>query len=469
MSAKQQIQKLIGQNYKIEHPRDPKFGDYSVFSKNTQEIIAKTTNNPMFEKVEAIGNFVNFYLSQNYLRKIFRKIKTPKIGKEKIMVEFISANPTGPLHIGNGRGAFIGDCLANILKKIGYKVYREYYINDSGKQIEDLKKGAYKNETRTAEQIQKDNQKFIEKKLKIKFDRWFSEKSLYDSGEINKVLVLLKKKKLTYKKGHALWFKSSQLGDDKDRVLIKKDGRGTYILGDIAYHRNKFEKRKFAKSINLWGADHHGDIKRLQAGVEALGHKGKLDIILMQLVSLIRDGLEVKMSKRQGIYVTLEELINEVGLDAARFFFLMNSVDRHMDFDLNLAKEKSEKNPVYYVQYAHARICSILSKIQNTRPQRFACEAGVAKYKIQELSHPAEFNLIRQLIKFPEILEEISKTYQVQKLPHYAIELAKRFHCFYKQCRVIGGSKERLELVRQTKKILKQILELMSINAPEKM
>lgn len=423
------------------------YGDYStnlamVKKINPDKLVDKLKKEKIFKKVLSENGFINFYLSDNYLTKIFPKIKAPKLGKDKIMIEFISANPTGPLHIGNGRGAFTGDCLANVLEKVGYKIFREYYINDVGKQIEDLAKGVYKGETRTAQQIQEDNQKFIEQKLKIKFNNWFKE------SELDRTKNPLSK--YSYKKENAVWLKTSKFGDDKDRVLIRKNGEPTYILSDILYHQDKI-KRKYNKLIDILGADHHGYIGRLQAVMEMLGAKGKLDIIITQLVNI----KGFKLSKRAGRIITLEQLVDEVGLDVTRFFFLLYDYKTHMDFDLDLAKEQSQKNPVYYVQYAYARISSILEKARDN--------------KKETLSKPEEFELIKQLLKYPEILEDITKTYSVHKLPHYSIELAKTFHNFYHKCRVIGGGKERLELVKKTKEILGEVLGLMGIESPEKM
>ncbi|MBU2635026.1 arginine--tRNA ligase, partial [Patescibacteria group bacterium] len=335
----------------VEEPREKTHGDYAtnvamVVGKEDPmkmaEMIKSKIKNDVIEKIEVVKpGFINFFVSKEYLQKQAGEIlkKKEKFGnlkigkKQKINVEFISANPTGPLTLGNGRGGFCGDVLSNVLEKAGYSVTREFYINDQGKQIEDLKKGLYKGEKRTVAQIQKENQKVITKKLKIKFDVWFSEKSLYKNKEVDKVLDYLKKKKLTYQKEGALWFKSTKFGDDKDRVLIKKGGDYTYLASDIAYLKNKFE-RDFKKLIIFLGADHHGYINRLKAAVQALGcKKEQVDFIIMQLVRL-KQG---KMSKRAGVYVTLEELIDEVGLDAARFFFLIRGYSTHLNFDLSLA------------------------------------------------------------------------------------------------------------------------------------
>jgi len=347
-------------------------------------------------------------------------------------------------------------------------VCREYYINDRGKQIEDLKKGLYKGEKRTALQIQKENQKLITRKLKIKFDVWFSEKSLYKKGEVDKILNWLKNKRLTYEKNGALWFKSTKFGDDKDRVLVKADGEKTYFASDIAYLKNKF-KRGFKNLIFFWGADHYGYVKRIEAATEALGYKKEqADFIIMQLVRLFEKGKHVRMSKRAGTYVTLEELIDQVSLSAARFFFLTRSSGSHLNFDLDLAKEQSEKNPVYYVQYAHARICSILRKL---KAQSSKLKATAQNLKL--LNHPSELKLIKQLVKFPKIIEDTAKDYQTQRLPQYSIDLATALHQFYRDCKVLSDDKEltktRLSLISATKVVLKNTLNLMGISAPSKM
>jgi len=468
----------------VEQPREKSHGDYATnvamvivkeAKKNPMEIAemikAKIKSNIIDKIGIAKPGFINFFISKEYLQKQAGEILKEKerfgnlkVGKgKKINVEFISANPTGPLTLGNGRGGFCGDVLSNVLEKAGYNVIREYYINDQGKQVEDLKKGLYKGEKRTVLQIQKENQEFITRKLKIKFDNWFSEKSLYKNKEVDKVLAYLRKKKLIYKKEGALWFKSTKFGDDKDRVLIKKGGDHTYLTSDIAYLKNKFG-RKFDKLIFFWGADHYGYVGRMKAANEALGYKKEqVDFIIFQMVRLLEKGEQVRMSKRAGVYVALEELTDEVGLDAARFFFLIRGYGTHLNFDLSLAKEKSEKNPVYYVQYAYARICSILRKAK-IRPDIKS---------LNELKEESELDLIKQLIRFEEIIEDISKDYQVQRMPQYAIDLAESFHKFYKNCRVLTDDKElsqaRISLILATQIVLKNILDVMGISAPSKM
>lgn len=442
--------------------------------KEIAELLVKKIDNKMFEKVEVAGpGFINFFLSKDYLRnyKVLKKdFGKLNISKKKVNVEFISANPTGPLTLGNARGGFGGDVLSNVLEKAGYNVTREFYVNDRGKQIEDLKKGLYKGETRTASQIQKENQKTIIKDMKIKFDIWFSEKSLYKNKEIDKVLALLKRKKLTYEKEGALWFKSTKFGDDKDRVLIRENGETTYFASEVAYLKNKFN-RGFKKLIILLGADHYGYVKRMKAAVAALGYKkNQLDFVIFQLVAVMWTGGTgekklMKMSKRKGIYWSIGKLVDEkegVGLDVSRFFFLKRGANSHLTFDLDLAKKKSSKNPVYYVQYAYARISSILRKAK-TKPSK--------DFKL--LKEDSELDLIKQLIRFEEMLEDTVKDYQIQRIPQYALELAESFHRFYQCCQVINDNPalagSRLALVLATQTVLKNTLDLMGISAPEKM
>lgn len=504
----------------IEHPGNSNFGDYAssvalrlakVFKKppmEIAEIMAAEINRDKeakkyFVKVElAEPGFVNFYLSPDYLRKSIAEIIKKgekfgdlKIGKgEKVQLEFISANPTGPLTIANGRGGFMGDALRNVMKMAGYKADAEYYINNSrhSNQVRELGKTIlgqgemYKSEylekrladfkmkfsdieeagSAVAGEIVKDHKEKIKNKFKIKFNNWFSEQSLYDKNNVQKILLELDKTGLTYKKDNAVWLKTSERGDDEDRVLVRADGEPTYFLSDIAYHDDKF-KRGYGKIINFWGADHHGHVKRLKTAMEILGYdSSKIEIIIMQLVRLIENGKEVKMSKRKGQYITLEELVDEVGLDVARFFFLMVSANRHMDFDMDLAKEKSEKNPVFYVQYAYARISSILRKIGK--------EIGKSEITdLKNLKEAAEFDLAKKILEFPEIIEDTAQDYQVQRLPHYAVELARAFHNFYTHCRVISEdekvSRARFALISVVQVVLKKVLGIMGASAPEKM
>jgi arginyl-tRNA synthetase len=513
---KEEIKKIIEKaiegdipSFSVEIPGDKSHGDYSSnialllakkLGKNPREVaegIKGKIKDDLFKKVEVKNGFINFFIAEDYLQnkvseisKLKKKYGDLKIGKnEKVNVEFISANPTGPLTLGNGRGGFCGDTLANVLEKAGYKITREYYINDIGNQIKVLghsvigdEQATYKGEYilelqkkikgKTPEEIgEKAAKEIFEKMIKpsvkkmgIKFDIWFSEKDLYKKGEVDKVIEELKKGGFTYESEGALWFKSKDLGDDKDRVLVRADGIKTYFASDIAYLKNKF-KRGFGKLVIFLGADHYGYIARLHAASHAFGfNKDSVKAIVMQLVRLFEKGKEVRMSKRTGIYVTIDELLDEVGLDVARFFFLMLTPNTHMNFNLDLAKEKSEKNPVFKVQYAHARICSILKK---TKPQK------LNNKNLGLLKEPAELELMKKLIILPEIVEDASKDYQVQRLPQYAMDLADSFHKFYENCKVISEDKNltnaRMALILATKIVLKNTLDLMGISAPDKM
>jgi arginyl-tRNA synthetase len=515
---------------KVEHPEEKTHGDYST---NVAMVICRSgltlrskrkdaekltpievaeilvtklkgykESYDLFEKIEAVSpGFINFFLSKEFLQKQVGEILNAgekfgqlKIGKNiKTNVEFISANPTGQLHIGNGRGAFWGDCLANVLEKAGFKVTREYYINEAktntqikllgqtalGKgttylneylksKIEKIKDklNKIKDEGEAgyllAKEIQKDIKEFIEKKLKIKFDQWFPDTKLYQESKIEKIFNWLKEKNYLYQKEGAWWIKTSKFGDSQDWVIIRskeEGGEPTYFLCDIAYHKDKID-RGFKKITDIWGADHQGHVRKMKAAMKMIGFKGDLDLLITQIVRV--KGL--KISKRKGEIIPLEDLLNEVGLDVARFFYSQKSLDTQMEFDLKLAKEQSEKNPVFYIQYAHTRICGILRKAKSYKPE-------AESYKL--LNHPSELELIKQLIKFPEIIEDCAKDYQLQRIPQYALDLATSFHQFYRDCKVLteNGSlqKARLALILATKIVLKNTLDLMGISAPERM
>ncbi|MDP3990704.1 MAG: arginine--tRNA ligase [Candidatus Nealsonbacteria bacterium] len=520
----------------VDYPQET-YGDYAtnfaLQAAKTVKLSPKTIANnlrshilnlrpDLFDKVEvAEPGFLNFFIAKKYLQDQVKEIVKQKekygeikTNKQKINIEYCSANPTGPLHLGHGRGAFWGDTLANVFDKAGHKTTREYFINDYGKQIllfgesinarwqellgqkpeikEEFYKGEYVKDIARELMKKEEHAKLSEaerikvfadiglkkmlaetkallEKAGVKYDVWFSERTLYKKDLVKKAIELLKKKGFTYEKEGALWFSSSKLGDDKDRVLKKANGEETYFASDIAYHLNKIS-RKYDLLIDGWGADHWGYKMRLMAAAKVLGFEEKLKIVVGQFVRLVENGQEVKMSKRGGVFFTLEELFNEVGPDVARFFFLMKSVDTHIDFNLDLAKEQSQKNPVYYIQYAHARISSILLK------------AGKSKSgaRLNLLRHPSELKLIKELLKFPDVIEDTSKDYQVQRLPQYAVELATSFHKFYQDCQVIpaspaGRSKDknlsqaRLVLTLAAKIVLKNTLELMGVSAPEKM
>lgn len=496
---------------KIEHPKRKDHGDYAT---NIAMVIAKRINKDLVEIAslisEKINNyhpefvtsvwesgFVNLYIEKEYLQEQVKNILKEKekfgqinLGRNKrIQVEFISANPTGPLTVGNSRGGPFGDVLGNILEKAGFDVEKAYYINDYGMQILALghsvlkdsetkykgdyidylskkikQKDPYKAGVMAAKIIITEMIKKTTDRMGIKYNEWFSETTLHKSGQVDKVLEFLEKINLIYKKERAKWFKSSKYGDERDRVVVKADGWKTYLAGDIAYHRYKFEKKKFDKVINIWGADHYGDIPGLRAGVEALGYKDRLEILLHQFITLFERGEKKKMSKRKGAYVSMDKLLNEVGSDIVRFFFLQKSISTHLNFDLDLAKQQSEKNPIFYIQYAHARICSILKK---------APRSNIRNIKYDLLNHSSELSLIKQLIRLPQIIKDTSRDYQVQRLPQYSMDLATVFHQFYRDCRVISDNKKltqaRLSLILATKTVLKNTLDLMGISAPEKM
>ena len=497
--------------WSVESQENPEHGDYSsnialVLAKNEgknprevaeelkNELLRRPTSKLDFiEKIETAGpGFLNFFIAKKALVQALGNPVSKLAKKQKINIEFVSANPTGPLTMANGRGGFYGDALANILEASGHKVTREYYINDAGNQIKllgesiqaaegnppaggpereaMLYKGEYikKLKGKTAKQAAAFLLKEIKNSLKkadIKFDAWFSEeKNLHKKNEVKKILLFLNKKKVLHEKDGALWL--------DEAVVIKSNKEQTYFLADLAYHYDKFIKRKFDTAIDIWGADHHGYIERMKKGIEAIGvSPDRLQIIIMQLVRLIRGGKEVKMSKRTGEFVTLDELLKEVGADAARWFFLERSPNTHMDFDMDLAKERSKKNPVYYVQYAHARACSILQK---GKPGK--------KADLELLSQPEELALIKKILRLPEIIEDAANDYQVHRLTRYAYELAQAFTNFYEKHQVIYPEQSRwidkknkeltearLALVSAAKKILKQTLGLMGISAPEKM
>ena len=521
-TIKSQINQILKEKYnlknilfQIEYPPQAELGDYSCniamilakkLNKNPKEVANEILDNlknleNIFKNIEVVKpGFINFFLSENFLNKKIKEIlkDKEKFGKlkpekkYKIQVEFISANPTGPLTLANGRGGFSGDVLANVLSLAGHKVEREYYVNNFGNQVKVLghsvlqdKEAQYSGEyidklaeekinsqdpekigIWAADKIIKEYIQPCIKKINIKFDNYFFEKDLHESGKVDEMLQELKNKNLVFEKQGAIWLKIAQAeaGDEKDRVLVKSNGDKTYFLADIAYHWNKFHCRKFDKVINLWGADHHGYVPRLKLAMALIGYPDKLEILLMQMVRLIKDGKEYKMSKRQGVYVLLEELIDEVGLDVARFFFLMHANNKAMDFDLNLAKEKSQKNPVFYVQYAHARICSILRKVSFLTV--IPTKVGVQKLEFSEKK------LITQLIKWQELIFEVAENYEVHKIVFYAIAVADKFHEFYENCKVIEDNKVleyRLEIIKATKQVLQNVLKCLGVSAPEKM
>ncbi|MBI2024965.1 MAG: arginine--tRNA ligase [Candidatus Harrisonbacteria bacterium] len=522
------IKKVVGDGVRflVTASEKPEFGHYSTnvaFSvggdpqKLANEILrqasafakASADKQNLFDKVEAKGKFINFWISKEALIKeldgVLKSKKPHSLLKlwraRKINLEFISANPTGPLTMANGRGGFLGDVLANVLELAGNKVTREYYINDAGNQVKLLgesvllarrslgegggaiphyqggyvKDLAKKIKSKNAEEAGREAASILLKEIQkstkivgIEFDIWFSEyEKLRKGGEVKKILDLLEKKGMLEKKEGAVWLKTSDIADEKDRVLVKSDGQPTYFLTDLAYHYDKFVKRESGLAIDIWGADHHGYVARLKSGVKALGiDPEKLKIIITQLVRLIEGGKEVKMSKRAGEFITLDDLVGEVGKDAVRFFFLMHSPDTHMDFDLALAKEKSQKNPVYYVQYAYVRCGSILekAKIKSIKHQASS---------IKKLESASELALLRELVKWPDVVRQTAEDYQVHRLTRYASEIARAFHNFYEKERVIdekGSIDEgKLALVLAARQILEKVFDTLGISKLEKM
>ncbi len=520
--------------YAIEYPKNEKFGDYSTnfamilgskLKKNPREVANDFVNNlcaDIFKKIDIAGpGFINFYIKKDaFLKELLEIAKNKesyfksKINKQKfIQVEFVSANPTGPLHVGHGRGAAIGDSIARILKFFGHKVEKEYYINDAGLQMEllgqslyarykqllgiddalpdDGYKGEYlidiareliveygenllkmeENEViefcrnKAAETILKDIMGTLEK-FRVSFDKIFNEKHLYQSNEVEESLNLLKEKGVVYEKDGALWFKSTNFGDDKDRVLKRKNGAFTYFASDIAYHRNKFLKRRFDEVIDIWGSDHHGYVKRVKSAIEAMDiDPEKLKVILVQIVNLLRNGEKVSMSTRKGEFVELENVINEVGVDAARFMFVSRSIDSHLDFDLELAKKQSNDNPVYYVQYAYARINSILNQLKN--------KVEVDLDYVWNLSEKEEIDLIKSLIKFKELLEKAYKERDPYFITKGLLGISEKFHRFYNKHKVIGSKenifKARLLLIKTVAVSLKLGFDLIGIETKKRM
>lgn len=509
-------------SFTVDYARDEKFGDYStnaamvlgkILKKNPMEIAEilklgfRNFLKPSFRMEIAPPGYINFYLSAKYLQDKVAQINQEKenfgnsaIGRGgKVNNEFISANPTGPLTVGNGRGGFCGDVIGRVCRKAEFAVINEFYVNDAGGQVEKLGHSVLKDSAAvySGDYIDELNKKYaglgdvreigekaakdileniikktIEEKMRIEYDVWMSEKEI-QKNYVDRAIEILKSKKLTYEADGALWLKTSQFGDDKDRVLIKSDGQKAYFAGDCGYVLNKIE-RKFDRLIMILGADHYGYVARLRALAEALGFSGRFDFIIAQMVRVVKDGKEVRMSKRAGNVVYIDELIDEVGHDAARFFFLMYSPDTHMNFDLGLAKERSEKNPVYYVQYAHARISSILRKLEELKDSTSLDQNGQKKSNLELLTHEKELSLIKELSRFPELIEEIAESYEVRKLPQYAIKLADKFHSFYNACRVIDTEKPdrsaaRQELVNAVRIVSKETLRLIGVDAPEKM
>ena len=517
----------------LEVPPKKELGDFAtnvamqsarVFRKsprNIAEELVKRIEGEWLDRIDIAGpGFINFYLKSNVLYDTLASIinKGEAFGQlakkdiAPIQVEYVSANPTGPLHIGHGRGAAAGSALVNLLRAAGYPVTSEYYINDAGNQINNLalsvnhrylellgkadeatfpENGYHGADiVDTAQRIiKKDGEKYLDmsederlaifKELALKeklaalkedleafnvtFDVWFSERTLHPDM-VNAAVDVLKNNGKIYEQDGALWLKSTEYGDDKDRVVIRDNGVPTYLAADIAYHKNKYE-RGFGKIINLWGADHHGYICRVKAAMSALGFDAeKLDVRLLQMVRLLRGGELIKLSKRTGQTITLSELIEEVGTDAARYFFVMRSMDSQLDFDMDLATSQSNENPVYYIQYAHARICSIFRQAEENNLKAENPELAL-------LVEETEINLINKLAEYEDEIEKAAKEYAPQRIARYAYDLAGCFHSFYNQCRILGVDEKlaeaRLALVKATAHVIRHALGIVGVSAPE--
>jgi arginyl-tRNA synthetase len=521
----------------VERPQREEHGDYASTAglqlaglartspmRIAQAVASHLPETEFIARLEvAPPGFINFWLDDGWVARQVEAVldegenfgSVPLGQGERIQVEFVSANPTGPLHVGSGRNAVIGDGLANILEASGYDVQREYYVNDAGTQVRLFAETLY---ARYAQALGSDEPvpddgypggyllemgdqvaaehgaRFLEmpreeavealyrvglarmldsiredlRLMGVNYDRWYSERSIYEEGLFDQVRAILEAKGYVAAKEGAIWFTSSELGDDKDNVLIRSDGEPGYMASDIAYHYDKFVVRGFDKVIDVWGADHQGHVPRMKAAMRAIGvDPERLVIIIYQLVTLRRGGEVVRLSKRTGDIITLRDVVEEIGPDAVRFLLLGRAADSQMDLDLDLAKEQSSENPVYYVQYAHARIASILD---------YAGEIDFRDADLSLLTHPAELALIRQMLRLPEIVEKAATSLSPHYLPYYALDLAGAFHPFYKQCRVVSSlpgdmplNKARLKLVAAAKLVLSRVLALMGVAAPESM
>lgn len=526
--------------FNTEIPADSKNGDVSTnaamvcarpFRNNPRKIaeaiVSKIDlNGSYFARCEVAGpGFINFFYSTEWYATVVATVLEQKekygetdLGAGKsVLVEFVSANPTGPMHIGNARGGAIGDCLASVLEKAGYEVAREFYINDAGNQIEKFKTSLevrylqiYKPETELPEDAYKGQDiidhanafneiygdkyvnadseerrqalcdfalpKNIQKlhddlgKYRIQYDKWFNESTLHKDGSVQRVIEQLKASGHTYEKDGALWFKTTEFGDEKDRVLVRENGVPTYLVPDIAYHYNKLAVRKFDKAVDIFGADHHGYIARIKASMTALGvDADRLDIVIMQMVNLVRNGEKYKLSKRSGKAITLSTLLDEIPIDAARFFFNLREPNSHFDFDLDLAVSQTSQNPVYYVQYAHARICSVLIKMNEEGIE----VKSLDKAALSVLTAPEEQEMIKHLATLPNVINEAAKAYDPAKVTKYVIDLATMYHKFYNNCRIMGEDESvmqaRLSLSLAVKQVIKNILDMLKITCPESM
>tara|TARA_A100001037_G_scaffold186882_1_gene167361 strand:- start:30393 stop:32075 length:1683 start_codon:yes stop_codon:yes gene_type:complete len=523
----------------IEKTKSKNNGDYAtnialklskLLKKNPMQVATEISTSiqskNIIRKIEvAKPGFINFFLNEKWLLKNIYTILKEKnkfgnsdLGENsKIQIEFVSVNPTGPIHIGHARGAVLGSVLANILEVSGYDVSKEYYINDAGNQIEKFYQSVFvrylQNKNISANmpedgyegkyilEIAQQISKILDEKeipvneksaqsligetalklmitnikndlesLKVFYDNWFSEKSLINDGIFSETLSLLDYKKLTKTKDGAKWFTSTKLGDTKDKVLIRSNGTPTYFGTDVAYHYSKIVKRNFDQIIDIWGADHQGHVPFMKSMMSALDIEQKrLKILLYQLVTIKKGSTAIRLSKRKGEIVTLKDLIDEVGVDACRYFFISKSPESQMEFDLDYAKNESKENPVYYIQYAHARICSILEIAKQNNINFEDCDISL-------LSHESEIDLIQKMIQLPDLIENMASNLTPHHLPHYTLDLANNFHVFYQNCKVISEnkseleiSKARLKLISATKIVLSKCLQIMGMNAPKYM
>jgi arginyl-tRNA synthetase len=523
----------------LERPSNPQHGDFATSLplrlaratrinplKLAEMLVEHIPSSDELERVEAAPpGFVNFYLQNRWVQQQVEAVRqaAQEYGRvdtgfnQRVMVEFVSVNPTGPVHVGHARGAVLGSALSNILEAAGYNVTREYYVNDAGSQMDAFYRSVYARYKQALgydaefpsngyqgeyikdlarEIIEAEGTRFlgIEEEQAIKeigdlgrekmvaviradleqigvvFDNWFSERSLYQDQDYQRAMGLLREKNYLAQRENALWFTSSLLGEEKDNVVVRSTGEPTYFASDIAYHYNKFIKRGFHHVIDIWGADHQGHVPRMKAAVAALGiDQEALTVLISQLVTLKRGTEMVRASKRAGEFVTLRELVEEVGVDACRYFFLSRSSPAQMEFDLELAKKEATENPVYYIQYAHARNVNILNL---ARSRNIDWSQG----DVTLLNDPNELNLVRTMIRLPELVEQMARALEPHHLPHYALELATAFHWFYENCRVVSANPEdneitlaRLKLVESAQVVFRRTLELMGMRAPERM
>lgn len=549
-TIKKQLMSVIGEalekagfgsaEIETEIPADRKNGDFSTniamkltktAKKPPREIAsalveAMDTDGTYIERVEIAGpGFINFYLNGSWRYDGLKAVldeggdfgKTDFGGGKKVMVEFVSANPTGPMHMGNARGGALGDTLANTLSAAGFNVTKEFYINDAGAQIEkfgkslearyiQLLKGEdafdFPEDGYMGDDIKDHAKNFIDvngdkyleatpeerrkalvgyalpiniqglkdglAKYRIFYDVWFKESTLHESGEVAKTIEDLKRSGITYEKDGALWIKTTEFGSEKDEVLIRANGIPTYFAVDIAYHKNKFAERGFDRVINVWGADHHGHVARMKGAMDAIGiDSSKLEIVIMQLVRLMRNGEVARMSKRTGKMITMNDLIDEIGCDAARFFFNLRQAGSHLDFDLDLAIAQNSDNPVFYVQYAHARICSIIKNLE---------ESGITpggNVNFALLTDPSEEALIEKIVSLPEEINRVAETLEPSHLTRYVLDLASLFHSFYNSCKVKSDdadlTRARLALICAARTVIRNVFEILKVTAPEKM